>query len=97
MDWVNIIKAIAPIFSAIASIIIVLYMYRYKKIKKRLINAYQEIRFLQAVEKVHLEMNIGRGETSNKNKVRSIVREELKIANMGWTPSLIEKHLRRLN
>jgi hypothetical protein len=90
---IELIKASSPLIAAIISGACLVLVSRHKRMQEKLLTAYQDIQFLQAVELVHVEMTIGRGESDNKNRVRSIVRNELDIHNSGITPSQVKRNI----
>ncbi len=69
-----------------------------RKLRTRLIEAYQDLRVMQEIEKVHIDMEIGRSSTSNQRKVRDIVADEKGIRVSGNnSPAQVERKLERLS
>ena len=94
---IELIKAASPLIAAVISGACLLLVSRHKRMQEKLLIAYQDIQFLQAVEKVHVEMNIGRGENDNQRRVRSIVRKEMLIESSGITPSKVRRNIDKYN
>jgi len=97
----SLIQATATIFGSLVALVGLLIttnaIWNRRKLKTSLLEAYQDLRVYQEVERVHVEMNIGRGETSNMNKVRNIVFEEKGIRTSGKnSPAQVERKIARL-
>jgi hypothetical protein len=90
---IELIKVTAPLVAAIISGACLLLVSRHKRMQEKLLLAYEDIQFFQSVEQVHVEMNIGRGESDNKRRVRGIVREEMLIDSSGITPSKVRRNI----
>ena len=90
---IEVLKVSAPIIAAFVGGVFMLLLHRHQKMRLMLLNAYQDIQFLQAVENVHVEMNIGRGGKSNKVFVRNLVRKEKGLNLSGIRPSQVERRI----
>ena len=93
---INLLKIIAPIIAAFISGWFVHQARGKKELSAKLLQAYQDIRFLQEVEKVHNELNIGRGESDKKVLARNIVRKETNFTYSGNAPSAVDKNIAKL-
>ena len=89
-------KALIPVMTAIISGLFLILANRHKRIKLKLLDAYHDIKFLQFVEKIHVEMNIGRGDKDNKRLVRDIVRKEMGLNHSGISPSKVQQRIEQL-
>lgn len=68
-----------------------------KTLKRHLLTAYNDLRVYQEVERVHVEMEIGRGNPSNLVRVRRLVSEEKGLRVSGTNaPSQVEQKVARL-
>lgn len=66
-------------------------------LRQKLMEAYQDMRVLQEVEQVHVEIEIGRSGVSNKRKVRDIVADEKGLRVSGNnSPAQLERKIERL-
>ena len=92
----ELLKVFSPILAALISGYCLLLSQRTKKLEVKLLQAYKDVRFYQAVESVHVEMEIGRSEVDNKKKVRAIVRKEIGLDNSGLAPSQIDRAIERI-
>lgn len=69
-----------------------------KTLRIRLAEAYHDIRVMQEIEKVHVEMEVGRTGISNQRKIRDIVSREVGLRVSGNnSPAQVERKLERLN
>lgn len=87
---------LASIISGLAITLSARAILKKKVLRRRLISAYQDLLFLYEVEKVHIDMEIGRGESDNKIKVRNIVRTEKELVLSGKSKSEIQRGLSAL-
>lgn len=94
---ISILKIAAPIVAAFITGWFVHQAKGKKELTAKLLRAYQDIRFFQELEKVHNELNIGRGESDKKLLARNIVRKESGYCYSGDTPSVVEKKIARLS
>lgn len=94
-DFYEMFKALSPIMAACITGYCLLLVHRSKEMKVKLLKAYQDVRFYQAVEEVHVDMNVGRGEGDNKKKVRAVVRKEFNFQNSGLAPSQVERAIEK--
>jgi len=94
---IKILTVMAPIIAAFITGWFVHNAKGKKEVNQKLLRAYQDIRFFQQLEKVHNELNIGRGESDKKVLARNIVRNEFGYTHSGDTPSMVEKRIARLS
>ena len=93
MELIELAKTISPVIAALVTGLFVWSSHRHQNIKKDLLEAYRNIQFLQAVENVHVEMNIGRENIDNKRKVRKIVRDDYGYEHSGITPAAVNRKI----
>jgi len=96
VDVLDVLQVVSPVLASLVSGYCVLLSQRAKKVETKLLQAYKDIRFYQEVEKVHIEMNVGREGLCNKKKVRGIVRKEFGIDNSGLAPSQVDRAIAKL-
>jgi hypothetical protein len=69
-----------------------------KALRRNLLEALQDLKVLQEVEKVHYQMEITRSGTSNQRKVRDIVANETGLRTSGNnSPAQVDRKIERLN
>jgi len=69
-----------------------------KSLRNRLAEAYRDLRVMQEVEQVHIDMEVGRVGISNQRKVRDIVAKEKGLRTSGNnSPAQVERKLERLS
>jgi hypothetical protein len=93
----ELIKAVSPILSASIAGGFAVLLGRHKKAKANLLQAYKDIYFLQYVEIIHSDMNVGREHKCNKAKVRKIARSEVDFTFSGITPSETQRKISKLS
>jgi hypothetical protein len=87
----------AAVISGLAIILSARAILKKKVLRRKLMAAYQDLAFMYEVEAVHIGMEIGRGETDNKIKVRNIVRSEKGFTLSGKSKTEIQRELAALS
>lgn len=68
-----------------------------KQLRRKLVIALSDLAFFQAVEEIHVQMEIGREKPNNKVKVRKIAQAELEFTHSGRSLGEVKKQLQQLH
>lgn len=90
------IKVAPPIFAAFISGLFILRVHSQNRLKEKLLAAYRDIEFLQAVEQAHVVMTTERSGKSNQRYVRKLVRDKHRLVFSGMSPNTVRYQIKRM-
>lgn len=88
---------VAAILTSAALLFSAFAVFSKKRLRKMLKTALNDLQYFQYLEKVHVEMEIGRTGKSNKLMARATVRDETGLIHSGMAMSAVKRKLQSLD